>query len=169
MRKACDRSRQALRCDHPRLTRIWRVRNAWLEKGNECKGKIAPGAFCRQKSGKPVPEWRVSFGQLKRQPVAKENVCHIYAVVHLKNGKTYVGRTIQNPYVRFQQHIRTGDALGKAILLDDSKFAVLILEVLPKLFPCQLPRSGVSWHWRKRENAWINKLNPHRNGYNTRR
>ena len=25
------------------------------------------------------------------------------------------------------------------------------------------------WHWRKREDAWIRKLNSYRNGYNTRR
>ena len=99
----------------------------------------------------------------------KKNVCYMYAIVHVQNGKIYVGRTIQNLYVTFQQHLRTDDPLGKAVLSDDSKFVVLILEVLLKLFPCQAENVRNLWHWRKRENAWIHMLNSYRNGDNTRR
>ena len=111
----------------------------------------------------------VEGAKIKSRPLPKENVCYIYAIIHVQNGKIYVGRTIQRPYVRFQQHMKTHDPLGKAMLSDDSKFVVLLLEVLPKLFPCQVDNVRNSWHWRKRENAWIHKLNSHRNGYNTRR
>ena len=52
----------------------------------------------------------------------------------------YVGCTIKNPYVRFVEHRKSGDPQGKAILMDDSKFVVLLLtlEVLPRHFPCAL-------------------------------
>ena len=60
---------------------------------------------------------------MSQYPLADTNKCYyIHAVVDLKTGKTYVGRTIKNPYVRFQEHRTSGDSLGKAIWMDDSKF-----------------------------------------------
>ena len=80
-----------------------------------------------------------------------------------------MGRTIKNPYVRFVEHRKSGDPLGKAILMDDSKFVVLTLEVLPRHFPCALQNSGIQQQWRVRENSWIHRLNTLQNGSNTRR
>ena len=52
---------------------------------------------------------------MSQYPVAEVNTCYICAVVvDLKTGKTYVGRTIKNPYVRFVEHRKSGDPLGKA-------------------------------------------------------
>ena len=72
---------------------------------------------------------------MSQYPVAEVNTCYIYAIVDLKTGKTYVGRTIENPYFRFVEHRKSGDLLGKATLMDDSKIVVLTLEVLPRYFP----------------------------------
>ena len=92
----------------------------------------------------------------------------INAIVDLKTGKSYVGRTIKNPYVRFVEHQKSGDPIGKEILMDDSKFVLLTLEVLPRHFPRALQNSGIQ-HWRVRENSWIHVLNTFQNGCNTRR
>ena len=167
MRNAWLRTRKAVSEDHHRLRRIWRIRNEWLSKGEKCRGKIPPGAFRRQKSGKPIPPWLIEPGHMSQYPVAEVNTCYIYAIVDLKTGKTYVGRTIKNPYVRFVEHRKSGDPLGKAILMDDSKFVVLTLEVLPRHFPCALQSSGIQQHWRVRENSWIHRLNTFQNGCNT--
>ena len=166
MRQACVRSRKVVTCDHPKLRRIWRIRDAWLEKGKECGGNIPPGAFCRQKSGKPIPERRVEGNKTKSRPLPKENVCYINAIVHVQNGKTYVGRTIQNPYVRFQQHLRTDDPLGKAMLSHDSK---INSGSTSKIVPLPSGSCEKFMALEKKENAWIHKLNSCRNGYNTRR
>ena len=122
----------------------------------------------RSKSGKPIPPWLIEPGHMSQYPVAEVNTCYIYAIIDLKTGKTYMGRTIKNPYVRFVEHRKSGDLLGKAILMDDSKFVVLTLEVLPRYFPCALQSSGIQQHWRVRENSWIHRLNTFQNGYNTR-
>ena len=52
--------------------------------------------------------------------------------------------------------------------MDDSKFVLLTLEVLPRHFPRALQNSGIQ-HWRVRENSWIHVLNTFQNGCNTRR
>ena len=36
----------------------------------------------------------------------------INAIVDLKTGETYVGRTIKNPYVRSVEHRKSGDPIG---------------------------------------------------------
>ena len=84
-------------------------------------------------------------------PVAEVNTCYMYAIVDLKTGKTYVGRRIKNPYVRFVEYRKSGDPLGKAILMDDSKFVVMTIEVLLRHFPCALRYAGIQQHWRMRE------------------
>ena len=53
--------------------------------------------------------------------------------------------------------------------MDDSKFVLLTLEVLPRHFPRALQNSGVQQHWTVRENSRIHVLNTFQNGYNTRR
>ena len=164
-----EKTRKAVSVDHHRLRRIWIIRNEWLSEGEECRGKTPSGAFRRQKSGKPIPPWLIEPDHMSQYPLAEINSCYIYAIVHLKTGKTYVGRTIKNPYVRFVEHRKSGDPLGKAILMDDSKFVVLTLEVLPRFFPCALQNSGIQQHWRTRENSWIHRLSTFRNGCNTRR
>lgn len=40
MRQACVICRKAVTCDRPELRRILIIRDAWLNKGNECRGKI---------------------------------------------------------------------------------------------------------------------------------
>ena len=113
------------------VTFFFFVRNGL--KGEKCRGKIPPGAFGRQKSGKPIPPWLIEPGHMSQYPVAEVNTCYIYAIVDLKTGKTYVGRTIKNPYVRFVEHRKSGDPLGKAILMDDSKLVVLTRSSLKTL------------------------------------
>ncbi|MEP3682181.1 MAG: GIY-YIG nuclease family protein, partial [Ekhidna sp.] len=169
MRDVFSRTTRAVNSNHPRLRRIWRIRDAWLEKGKECRGKIPPGAFRRQKPGRPIPEWNIRPGSLRRTPLARENICHIYAIVNLRNGKTYVGRTSKSPYVRLQEHSKSGDTLGKAIMMDDSKFVVVILEEFPRYFPCIVNFNSVQSHWINGGNSWIHRLDTLREGYNTRR
>ena len=79
-----------------------------MEKGGICHQEH----FASKRVAKHFQKWRVVPGPGGRRPVADKNTCSIYAIVHLKNGKTYVGRTIKSPYVRFQEHISTTDALG---------------------------------------------------------
>ena len=151
MRNAWLRTRKAVSDDHNRLRRIRRIRNEWLSKGETCTGKIPPGAFRRQKSGKQIPSWLTEPGHMIQYPVAEVNTCYMYAIVDLKTGKTYVGRRIKNPYVRFVEYRKSGDPLGKAILMDDSKFVVMTIEVLLRHFPCALRYAGIQQHWRMRE------------------
>ena len=135
MRNAWLRTRKAVSDDHHRLRRVWRIRNEWLSKGEKCRGKIPPGVFGRQKSGIPIPLWLILVepGHMSQYQVAEVNTCYIYAIVDLKTGITYVGRTIKNPYVRFVEHWMSGDPLGKAILMDDSKLVVLTRSSLKTL------------------------------------
>ena len=146
------------------MRRIWRIRNEWLSQGENCRGKNPPGAFKRQKSGKPIPPWLIEPGHMSQYPVAEVNTCYIYAMVDLKTGKTYVGRTFKYPYARFVEHRKSVYPLWKAILMDDSEFVVLTLEVLPRHFPCALQNSGIQQHWRIRENSCIHRLNTFQNG-----
>ena len=106
---------------------------------------------------------------MSQYPEADVNTCYIDAIVDLKTGKTYVGRTIKNPYVRFVEHRKFGDPLGKEILMDDPKFVVFTLEVLPRRIPCALQNCGIQQHRRVRENSWITRLNTFQNGCNARR
>ena len=106
----------------------------------------------------PAKEWktfqerRVVPGPGGRRPVADKDTCSIYDIVHLKNGKTYVERTIKSPYVRFQEHISTTDALGREIKADRNKFVVVLLEVVPQCLE-GVENSGTPLHWRERENS----------------
>ena len=111
---------------------------------------------------------RVVPGPGGRRPVANVDTCTIYGIVHVKIGKPYGGRTIENPYVRFQEHMSTTDALGRAIKADQTKFVVVVLEVVPRFLE-GVPEIGTPRHWRIRENSWINRLKTRTNGYNTRR
>ena len=115
MRDAYSTTKQAVNSKHPHLRKIWRIRGAWLEKGERCRGKIPPGAICRQKEGRPIPEWLIKPGSKRCTPIAGDTICHIYAIANVRNGKTYiyVGRACKSPYVRFQEHSHSGDILGK--------------------------------------------------------
>ena len=168
MRNAFVRTRQAVMSNHPALKRIWRIRNAWLAKGKGERGDLPPGALCQEKSGKTFKKWRVVPGPGGRRPVADKDTCSIYAIVHLENGKTYVGRTIKSPYVRFQEHISITDALGREIKADQTKFVVVLLEIVPRCLE-GVENSGTPLHWRERGNSWINRLHTRVKGYNTRR
>ena len=152
MRDAYSRTKRAVNSDHPQLRKRRRIRDAWLEKGKRCRGKISPGAICRQKQGRTIPEWLVKPGSSRRTPLARGNICHVYAIVDLRNGKTYVGRTCKSPYVRIQEHSHSGDILGKAIVMDDSRFTIVILEEFPRFFPCVLNFNLIQDHWVAREN-----------------
>ena len=125
------------------VTFFFFVRNGL--KGEKCRGKIPPGAFGRQKSGKPIPPWLIEPGHMSQYPEADVNTCYIDAIVDLKTGKTYVGRTINNSYVGFVEHRKYGDPLGKATLMDDSKFGVLecLRKYVSKNFTC-LPLKKVN-------------------------
>ena len=72
MRNAWLRTIKAVSDDHNRLRRIRRIRNEWLSKGETCTGKIPPGAFRRQKSGKPIPPWLIEPGHMSKYPVAEQ-------------------------------------------------------------------------------------------------
>ena len=69
MRNAWLRTRREVNDDHHRLRRILRIRNELL---STCTGKIPPGAFRRQKSGKPIPPWLIEPGHMSQYPVAEQ-------------------------------------------------------------------------------------------------
>lgn len=167
MRRVFEQTRKAILEMHNALVRIWKCRDAWLEKGRST-GNVPPGALCKQKDGRPFPHWETTLSQGGRRPILIQEVCTIYAIVNLQNGKTYVGRTIKNPYVRFYEHMGTGDMLGKAIEQDPNRFVVITLETVP-MDVSDKECVGTRMHWRVRENSWIHRLNSLKNGYNTRR
>lgn len=168
MRNAYVRTRQAVQSNHPVLKRVWRTRDAWLKKGQGLKGNLPPGALCQQKQGRTYPVWKVAPGPGGRRPTENKEFCSIYAVVHLENGKIYVGRTIKSPYERFQKHMSTKDTFSRAVQSTPNKFVVVLLEVTPRVLD-GVPDEGTQIHWRKRENSWIHRLKAYTNGYNTRR
>ena len=158
---------QAVMSNHPALKRTWRIRNAWLAKGKGERGNLPPGALRQQKSGKTFQRWHVVPGPGGRRPAADKDARSIYAIVILKNWKTYVGRTIKSPYVKFHEHISTTDAPGREIKADQIKFVVVLLEIVPRCLK-GVENSGTPLHWRERENSWINRLHTRVEGYNTR-
>ena len=150
MRNFFLRTRQAVVSNHSVRKAIWRIRNAWVEKGNGERGIFPPGAHCQQAKGKTYTKRPLEPGHGGRRPLAQTDTCSINAIVHDQNGKQYVGHTIENPYVRFLEHMSTADVLGRAIKSDHSRFVVVLLDVTPRLLD-GVASAGTQQHRRRRE------------------
>lgn len=165
MRSLHERSKRACAENHPVLRRIWRKRDAWLAKA--VKG-IPPGAVTMQKTGRPLPPfWTSGKGLAPQYSTKRFGCCYIYAIVNVKTGRIYVGRTVRSPYKRVLEHVQSEDFIGRAVRSQHENF-VVTLEKLPAMVPGVVLGVKNLMQMRRRENSWIHRLDARRNGYNSR-
>ena len=84
----------------------------------------------------------------------------VYAIVNLKRGRTYVGRTRRSPYLRFQEHVeKDTDQFGRALRNSPKDFVVIQLE--------KVLQGTKLEDFRRRESSWINRVDALSIGYNS--
>ena len=140
---------------HHRLRRLLVICQRWLQKASP-----PPGALIMQKRN-VLAQYISVNGVRGLRPVSPPWWC-VYAIVNLKSGRSYVGRTRRSPYLQFQEHVeKDTDQFGRALRNNPKDFVVIQLEKVPKGTKLE--------DFRRRESSWINRVDALSIGYNSRR
>ena len=123
---------------------------------------IPPGALQRQSRTLLVPPYMTSQFGSGVYPTWNEKVAFIYALINIVDNLVYVGRTKRSPYLRFLEHTKSSDYIGRAIRKHEDRFVVVVLEKLPATMAGMT--KGELTHMQKRENSWIHRLNSKHKG-----
>ena len=123
-------------------------------------GCLQPGALIAQNNN-VLAQYVYSKGPRGFRPVSPPR-WSIYAIVNLRNGRAYVGRTIRSPFLRFQEHAMDDASHFRCSLRDNPNgFVVLQLE--------KVSGGTVLQEYRKRESSGNSRLDNLHSGYNSGR